>query len=139
MSQPVLPSSPLVPANTTNVQTYQPKPSLSLLYKQHRDVQEIRRVQNGTQGNIAVFVLTHSLSPPLSEVKRKAVMEAVAKVSESMMDGINYGVARVFANQKKIDAVRLLAPISFLAHTGPRKRSNLSSKRKDLPKLLRSG
>lgn len=41
-----------------------------------------------------------------SESHRKAVLESVTKVSDSMMDGINFGVARVFSNQKKIEAVR---------------------------------
>jgi hypothetical protein len=41
----------------------------------------------------------------LTEIRKKAVADSVGKVTESMMDGINFGVARVFANQKKIEQV----------------------------------
>lgn len=37
--------------------------------------------------------------------KRKDVLESVTKVTDSMVDGVNRGVARVFANQRKIEQV----------------------------------
>jgi len=47
--------------------------------------------------------------------KRKDVLESVSKVTESMVDGVNRGVARVFANQKKIEQVCQSASLRLLS------------------------
>jgi hypothetical protein len=41
----------------------------------------------------------------LIDQKRREVLESVSKVTDSMVDGVNRGVARVFANQRKIEQV----------------------------------
>jgi uncharacterized protein (DUF885 family) len=60
-----------------------PKPTLSQMLRDHTEAADKQRKQ--------------------TDQKRKEVLESVTKVTDSMVDSVNRGVARVFANQKKIE------------------------------------